>query len=194
MPRRVDSAERRLAITSAAVRILARGGSSALTLRSLAEELDGSITLVTHFFSNRNDLFAAIVDDMVASYDAELAELERGDDAPGRLRRLLQWMLPLTAEDIEREAGRIALISMRDDANIDHFFVANERRARELLSSHLNTLLPEAKIPHAVDVLRSAVNGIVLSAVEHPAIWSARRQLDVIETVIQSLEISHVPA
>jgi AcrR family transcriptional regulator len=191
MPRRVDATERRLAITTAAVRILARGGSSALTLRSLAEELDGSITLVTHFFSNRSDLFAAIVDDYVESYDAELAELERGDDAPGRLRRLLHWMLPLTPEDIEREAGRIALISMREDPNIDHFFVANERRARELLTSHLDTLLPPPAIPHAVDVLRSVVNGLVLSAVEHPDIWTARRQLDVIETTIRSLEITH---
>lgn len=194
MPRRVDSAERRLAITTAAVRILARGGASALTLRSLAEELDGSITLVTHFFSNRNDLFAAIVDDLVASYDAELAELERGDDAPGRLRRLLHWMLPLTAEDIEREAGRIALITMRGDPNIDHFFEVNEKRARELLADHLDTLIPNAMIPHAVDVLRSAVNGIVLSAVEHPDIWTARRQLDVIETTIRAVEASHIPA
>lgn len=191
MARRVDPAERRLVITSAAVRILARGGSSALTLRSLAEELDGSITLITHFFSNRNDLFAAIVDDYVESYDAELAELERGDDAPARLRRLLHWMLPLSPEDVEREAGRIALITMREDPNINHFFEANERRARELLTSHLDPLFPASMIPHAVDVLRSAVNGIVLSAVEHPDIWTARRQLDVIETTIRSIEMYH---
>lgn len=194
MPRRVDSAERRELITTAAVRILARGGPSALTLRSLAAELDGSITLVTHFFANRDDLFAAIVDELVETYDSELAEIERGEDAPGRLRRLLQWMLPLGPDDIERESGRVALIPMREDANIDHFFLVNEQRARELITRHLEPLLPANRIPAAVDYLRAMVNGIVLSAVEHPDVWTARRQLDVVEMALLTIHADHTPA
>ena len=77
MPRYVDPLTRRMEITSAAMRILARGGPQALTLKSLAEEMGGSITLVTHFISNRAELFTAVVDDLTESYDEELRKRTR---------------------------------------------------------------------------------------------------------------------
>ncbi len=94
MPRHVDPAQRRREITVAAVRILARSGPRSLTLKSLAEELGGSITLVTHFFSNREDLFSAVVQELTEGYDHELAEMEAGASPVERLRILLQWMVP----------------------------------------------------------------------------------------------------
>jgi AcrR family transcriptional regulator len=191
MPRHVDHAERRREITSAAVRILARGGPSALTLKSLAEELGGSITLVTHFFANRAEIFAAVVDDLSAGYDAELAELEGDADESRRLGILLEWMLPLTTDDIAVEAGRIALISHRGEhVSIDHFFDVMEDRMRGLLRSHLSGLVPAESVEGAVSMLRAVVNGLVLSAVEHPELWPAPSQLAVVESALSSLGLS----
>jgi AcrR family transcriptional regulator len=188
MPRHVDHVQRRREISAAAIRILARGGPSALTLKSLAEELGGSITLVTHFFSTRAELFTALVDDLIVEYDAELAEIEEGADQLGRLKILVQWMLPLTADDIETEAGRIALIPQRGEhAGIDHFFDAMETRMRDLLRSHLQDLLPEREIDAAVALLRATTNGVVLSAVEHPDRWPRESQLAVVDAVFASL-------
>jgi len=189
MPRQVNAAERRTEITEAAVRILARGGTGALTLRSLAEEMNGSITLVTHYFANRSDLFEAIVDDLVAGYEEELAELERNKDAYGRLRRFLEWLLPLNATELDRERGRIALNSMRGEKSIDHFFEAIDGRIRELLASHLQPFLKSDEIPAAVDFLRASLNGITLSAVEHPKLWTPRKQLAVLDTIMQALNL-----
>ncbi|GAB3616600.1 hypothetical protein GCM10027416_11570 [Okibacterium endophyticum] len=189
MARKVDPLERRLEVTSAAMRIIARGGLGALTLRSLAEELNGSITLVTHFFAKRSDLFEAIVDDLIASYDAEMIELEQCSDEYARLETLLKWLLPLDEEELEREATRIALNSMREESSIDHFYVAMEKRTRQLMSVYLEPLLPAAEVPAAVDVLRATVNGLVLSAVEHPQLWPSERQLSVLYNALRGLGV-----
>ncbi|TSE13410.1 TetR/AcrR family transcriptional regulator [Mesorhizobium intechi] len=189
MPRIVDSTKRRAEITDAAIRILARGGPSALTLRSLAEELNGSITLVTHFFANRAGLFEAIVDDYIACYDSELAELERGLPPLPTLRKFLTWLIPTDERDRGREASRIALNSMRGDKSIDHFFEAMDRRIRELIAAHLGPLMDPKDIPAAVDFLRACTNGITLSSVEHPDLWTTARQLAVVDTAINALPL-----
>jgi AcrR family transcriptional regulator len=188
MPRQVDPVERRRQITSAAINILAAGGASALTLKSLAEELGGSITLVTHFFSSREDIFTAIVDDLANGFDAELEALEKGADAHGRLRILLEWMIPLAAEDVDQESGRIALISQRHThQGIDHFFSVMESRVRGLLRSHLEPLVAESELPLYVDYLRALTNGLVLSSVEHPEIWTRERLVAVLDTSTRAL-------
>ena len=187
MPRVVDWTKRRQEIADAAIRILARGGPSALTLRSLAEELNGSITLITHFFANRADIFEAVVDDYVACYDSELRELERDLDPLQRLHKFLEWMLPLTERDREREAGRIALNTMRGEKSVDHFFDAIDRRMRELIAAHLGPFVAPQDLPQAVDFLRACTNGVALSTVEHPEQWTKARQLAVIETALRGL-------
>lgn len=195
MPRQVDPIERRRQITSAAINILATGGASALTLKSLAEELGGSITLVTHFFASREDIFTAVVDDLAESYEAELQALEVGADAPGRLKILLEWMVPLTPEDVDQESGRIALISQRHThQGIDHFFEVMEDRVRSLLSSHLEAVVPKAHVGQYVDYLRALTNGLALSAVEHPEIWTRERVLGVIHTSINALGLNQQAA
>jgi len=190
MPRQVDHRQRRKDITAAAVRILSRGPTSQLTLRSLAEELGGSITLVTHFFANRDDLFVAIVDDLIAGYDAEIAKLEEGEDEVERLRTLLRWMVPSKRSDIERECGRVALIAHRaEHQHVQYFFDSMERRMRGLLQSHLRPLVPREELNASVDFLRATVNGIVLSAVEHPQRWPRARQFKTIDLALRGLGI-----
>lgn len=190
MPRQVDHAQRRKDITAAAIRILSRGPGSQLTLRTLADELGGSITLVTHFFASREDLFKAVVDDLIDSYDAELAALEQGADDVTRLRILLDWMAPSSRADVEKETGRVALIAHRNDQDsVDYFFRAMEKRMRQLLRSHLEPLLPPETLSHGVDFLRVTVDGMVLSAVEHPTRWSRKRQERLLDTALGALGI-----
>ncbi len=188
MPRQVDPDKRRREIASAAIRILARSGPRKLTLKSLGEELGGSITLVTHFFANRDDLFSAVVDDLIEVYDGELAGLEEGAGPEERLRILLHWMLPLDAEDREQEAGRIAMITHRTEhASIDQFFDKMERQMRSRLRQHLSALDLAVNVEVATGFLRATVNGIVLSAVEHPDLWPAEAQREAIELALQAV-------
>ena len=188
MPRPVDPIARRREISAAAVRILARSGPQNLTLKSLGEELGGSITLVTHFFTNRQDLFSAVVDDLIGTYDAQLADLEVGAGPEERLRILLHWMLPLDKVTREQEAGRIALITHRSEhVSVDQFFDKMERQMRSMLRKHLTDLDLGVDLDLAVAFLRSSVNGIVLSAIEHPDLWPPDAQRQAIELALQAV-------
>jgi len=188
MPRSVDPHARRLEITNAAIRVLARGGTQALTLKSLAEELGGSITLVTHFFTNRDELFVAITDELINSYDAMLDEAEQDLDAYARLRALLIWMSPITAEDVETETGRIALIWRRKEhESIGHFFDAMEDRMRSLLRRRLDGMVATDMLEEAVGYLRAVTNGLTLSAVEHPDLWPRERIEWVIDHALEGI-------
>ncbi|MFG2044944.1 TetR/AcrR family transcriptional regulator [Dactylosporangium sp. NPDC048998] len=191
MPRPIDVHARRLEITNAAIRILARGGTPALTLKSLAEELGGSITLVTHFFATRKELFAAVTDELVTTYEPMLQELDEGASGPERIYNLLMWMVPSDAEDIETEAGRIALIPHRgEQQSIQYFFDAMEQRMRSLIRERLVGLVPDDELDSAVGFLRAMTNGITLSAVEHPDLWPAERVRTVVETALRGLGIA----
>lgn len=192
MPRLIDHAERRTAIAHAAIRILARGGTQSLTLKSLARELGGSITLVTHFFATRGELFEALIDDLVSSYEASLQELDAGRPADERLRRLLDWMVPRNPEEAEMEAGRLALISQRgEQASIDHFFQVMEDRMRDLLRERVRPLLEAGPddVEAAVDHLRAVTNGLTLSVVEHPELWTPERIDRVLDTTLRGLNL-----
>ena len=188
LPRHVDPLTRRAEITSAAMRVLARGGPQALTLKSLAEELGGSITLVTHFISNRSELFTAIVDDLTDGYEEELRERDHGLAGVERLWRLLTWMTPSDTDEIEMERARITLISHRHEhPSIEHFFDAMEERMRALLRERLSGVVPDDDLDHATGYLRAVTNGLTLSAVEHPDLWPADRIEQTLRTAVRGL-------
>jgi AcrR family transcriptional regulator len=183
LPKIVNRGDRRAEVCGAAMRILARGGPRALSLRSLAAELNGSITLVTHFFTNRDDLFEAITDDLLNTYDDD-SDWRVPDDPVASLRGLISWLVPANEEDAGREASRLALISMREQSpSIDRFYVVNEQRVRGLLADALSDVAPAQFVETGVDTLRSAVNGLMLSIVEHPDHWTTERRQTVIDVI-----------
>jgi AcrR family transcriptional regulator len=191
MPRHIDRARRESEITNAAIRILAEQGPAALTLRRLGDELGGSQTLVTHFFPDREHLFRAITDRLIASYDEEVRALERDAPPLERLRLLLEWMLPLNAESQLAEQGRVFMVSQRaTNEDIRHFYEAMDRKMRDLLREHLTPLVPSGQLDVTVDTLRVFVNGVVLSSVEHPGTWPAGRQRKLLSRLLNCLGLS----
>lgn len=192
MPKIVDHKVRRREISVAAMRVLARSGPDGLTLRALARELNGSITLVTHFYADRQTLLEGIIDEISTNYDEDLAMLPSTDDRIENLRAYLLWMVPQTAEDIDVERCRVALVHSADNPAIARFFDAMEDKARAAFRERLTGLISADEIPGAVDFLRALVNGAVLSAVEHPDIWTADRQRQVIDYGLRSLRLVEV--
>ena len=188
MPAPIDRAKREQEIAEAAFRLLSERGPAALTLKALAAELGGSITLVTHVYANRAALLKGITDHAVADYDRELAHLERGADDRRRLRILLEWMLPLTAEEQRRERGRVMLVTQREsDLNVNAFYVAMDRKMRQLLHDHLAPLVPPERIEPTVELLRTMANGVVLSVTERPTKWTRKRQLALLDDTLDLL-------
>ncbi|MDR2986133.1 MAG: TetR/AcrR family transcriptional regulator [Nocardiopsaceae bacterium] len=190
MPRNVDHDERRRDIARAAIRLLAKSGPRGLTLRALADELGGSITLVTHFFPNRRALLDAVTSQAIEDIPTDLASAEDTQLAPAeRLRAFLVWLLPTTAEALQLERSRV-LLSAESDAhfNVQDFFDTWERTTRDLIERYVTPLVPEGERQFYIDLLRVVQNGVVLSSVEHPKYWTPERQIEFIDALVPVIE------
>lgn len=196
MPRSVDHDERRREIARAGLRLLAKSGPRGLTLRALAEELGGSITMVTHFFPNRRVLLDAIMAHLLEEGATELASVDREHPSPSeRLRAFLIWLLPTTDEAIQLERSRV-LMSSESDAhfNVQEFFDNWEKTMRKLIGRYIAPFVPPAELRFYVDLLRVIENGVVLSSVEHPKYWTPEKQAEFIDGLVPLIERVSAPS
>jgi hypothetical protein len=100
-------------------------------------------------------------------------------------------MLPLSTEDRRKERARVMLVAHSDsDLNVNAFFIAMDRKMRQLLRDHLTPLVSADAVDANVELLRTLVNGVVLSAAEHPTKWPRKRQLALLHHALTALELS----
>lgn len=192
MPRALDLVQRRRDIASIAIRILSEAGLDGLTLRSIADELGGSITLVTHIYPTRRDLLLGLTETLLEEYDAFLPELEAGLDRPGRLLILLEWMLPQSDAGWSQERSRIVLLADPDTGPV--LSAKMDLRMRTLIHDHLIGLVPAEELDEHVDLLRVLTNGIVLASVEHRHDWPAERQVRTLHSALRRLGLLLPPS
>jgi AcrR family transcriptional regulator len=186
MPRVVDHDERRQQIARAAIELIARDGTPGLTMRALARELGGSLTLVTHYYASRSDLMRDLAAQLTAAWRDELAELEIGvSDPVERLRVLLDWLLPLTDEGRQEEWSRFAMLMERSDPECRAVLIDFDRGMRDILRQHLRGIVPKDRLTSAVNLLRAVTNGVVLDAMVAPESWTATRQRAVVEHALR---------
>jgi AcrR family transcriptional regulator len=190
MPKVVDPQERAREIVNAAVTVLANGGFAKFTLRNLAQEMGGSVTLITHYFANRAQLIDGIVRSNEHDIDLLNQELDNIREPIDRLRRLIEWAIPLDEWSLTMERARIALLAHRDaDPAVDAFFVRLEPAMRGVFQAHVAELVDEDDLELTVDLMRASINGITLSAIEHPEIWDRERQLRAAERFLAMLPL-----
>jgi AcrR family transcriptional regulator len=191
VPRVVDRDQRVREIADAAVEVLSEGGYRELTLRKLAQRMGGSITLVTHFFPTRDLLLAGVLDVVLADAVAFSGELTAIEDPHERLLAVMKWFLPLTEDDLRGERARLALVAHRNaDPAARDFLDRLEGAMRDVLRSAVDGLVPFEDRDAVVDQMRVWGSGMVLSAIEHPEMWSADRQLAALGRFLDCLELS----
>lgn len=190
MPRHVDAAQRKRAIVDASVRILAEGGYSALTLRRLAKRMGGSITLITHYFQDREALVSALLDQVIADADAITDQLKSIDDPRTRLFEVLKFFLPITDETMELERARVALTTHKNTVPaVADFFVRLEPGMRHVIEIALDGFIAPDDLEETIDLLRAWTSGVVLVSFEHPEIWTPERQLKALERFMSLLDL-----
>jgi AcrR family transcriptional regulator len=183
--RPLDPAQRRRDIAHVAIKILADRGPEALTIKAIADELGGSITLVTHIYPTRKHLLAGLAESFFEQYDAELPEREADAVPIERLRILLEWMLPLSENGWVQERARVVLISDAESASV--LASQMDQKMRGLIEDHISPLVHSSEVQPLVNLLRILVNGIVLSCVEHRADWPPERQVSVLHDALGRL-------
>ena len=194
MPRYVDHDQRRRDIVEAACMQLGEEGLNGFSLRAVAARLGGSVTLVTHYYTSRQELLDELASSMMEWWDRDIAAMDADIADPyERLRAFLTWMLPLTPEDRVVERGRIHLLAEQQGSkSTQPIFDTWDARIRGFLADHLRDLVPSDELDITVDVLRSITNGLVLSMIEHPDKWPSDRMLRVLEESLVRLGL--VPA
>lgn len=181
MARSLDRERRTRDITHATARLLAQRGSAGVTLRALADELGGSITLITHIFPTRDDLYEGVLQLMLEQFDEEMARFVAIDDPGTALIELVTWSLPVADDSFTSHLQQIVVLGHADqDARIHPFLADIEQRVLGVLEDLLSELHPRSGVSDAALGLRTLTNGLTLSHIEHPDKWTRDRQLRVV--------------
>lgn len=102
MPRVVDHESRRNAIAEALWRVVERDGLPAVSLRTVAREMDSSPSALRHYFTTQAELmeFAllALLDGARARLEAKIANVDPGADRVSWLAELFKEGLPLDGQ------------------------------------------------------------------------------------------------
>lgn len=188
MPRVVDHDARRREIAGVAQRLLARDGASGLSLRNIAAEMGGSLTLVTHYYANRHELMTDLAQQTVNTWQASLQDMDEAHQEPrDRLRTFLAWLLPLNEQGQEEERARVALLAADHDPDCRAVLLVFDHSVRDLLRERLTGLVPPDRVVALADLLRAFTSGVVVDAVLSPRDWPAERQLALLDTMLTAV-------
>lgn len=190
MPRFVDHQERRRSILRAAASVLAEDGYANFSLRAIAHRMGGSSTLVTHYFSTRQELISALIEVVFDDAKIEHERLTRMPPGRERLSAVLEYFLPTDTESAEQERIRIALLPYREsDPTVGSFFARLEGQMRDLLRFGVTGAVRDEEVDFSVSLIRTWVNGIALSVVEHPELWATTLQRAIMQWLVDTLEL-----
>jgi len=104
MPRTSVEALRRTEIVNGAIRLIAREGYEATTMRGLAAELDVSTGTITHWFATKNQVLGATLEELASRFAARTAaELEHATTPTEVLIALGDASVPDTPERMDEQ-------------------------------------------------------------------------------------------
>ncbi|HET6343520.1 MAG TPA: TetR/AcrR family transcriptional regulator [Myxococcota bacterium] len=193
MPSRGDHDARRLAVSQAVWRVLARVGFSGLTMRAIALELGASTGLVTHYYSNKQELVRMAV---------ELAE-EKGRsrsrhefDRPGLdgLRAGLLDVLPLTDEMAAMNRVWVSFWGEAlSDQSLGDFEIKRYERWRGRLRPHVVAAIEGGELPpgtvvdDVVTMSAAFAHGVVVQALFDPDRFPPEHQRALVDQFVERL-------
>ncbi|MEU6459767.1 TetR/AcrR family transcriptional regulator [Streptomyces sp. NPDC047065] len=179
MPIQVDHDARRAEIVNAAIRVLGERGFASFSLRAVSDRLGGSVTLVTHYFPSREALLGKMLEQQLDEARATKEELAAIEDPHARLEAVLRFFLVLDDDSMAIERARVALASHRNnDPSIPRDLDLIDALMRDLIRTSIEEFIGRHRVDITVDLVRVWTSGVVLSAIEHPDLWTPERQIE----------------
>ncbi|MFE3541919.1 TetR/AcrR family transcriptional regulator [Nocardia sp. NPDC059177] len=156
MPKQVDHSSRRAAISDAVMRVLARDGLEAVSVRHVAAEADVSAGQVQHYFPTKD----AMMEYAAGTIAERIATRITAAGPDPDLHQLLTALLPTDADsaaDARSLIGYLAFATVRPQ--IAATMATNGRGFRD----HVAGLLPAHPDPHtAANTLLALLDGLSL--------------------------------
>ncbi|MGW5456190.1 TetR/AcrR family transcriptional regulator [Nocardia sp. NPDC003979] len=176
MPRSVDRPERLSAISDAVVAIATEHGFAAVTIRSVAERIGASTSLVTHYVGHRDDILRLAVRRVVEARCREADRTIAGAVGTVALRTLVEWAILTTAEDHGIHRFWLALVvgSADEPALREELDVFNnwwDTRLRHALAATGRT-----DTDQAADLINVIVDGLIIGAFDNGHPWPPERR------------------
>lgn len=201
MPRQVDAGQRRAGIAALVVDVIQREGAASATVRRVSEAGGFSIGVITHYFSDKDELIAFAFDWLA---EQSFAQLDRSlaDAEPGlpRLQSALEFMVPL-----EQERSFPAVwLSLWSGAMHNPRLAAVHRRFYGRWRRILARCLAEAarrgdialrgNATDTIDLLAAGVDGLWLAVTFEGKRFSGARRRRLVAQLLQALVSSAASA
>lgn len=184
MPKIVDHNERRRALTTAAIDVIAQRGLDNVRLVDIARAADVTTGALTHYFDDKDQLIAAALDEVIAIASA------RATSTRNSLFDMLSAFLPVDPEG-QRAArvwlaffGRAIGSAALADIHRQYYQEFQTQLVRQL--EH-NATSPPGDHAALADAMIAVVDGILVRATLDPAGWPASKQLDHLEMILAPL-------
>lgn len=175
---------------TAAAQVLGESGFAKFSLRAVGQRLGGSVTLVTHYFPSRESLLDSLLERTLADARSKQQELAAIADPHDRLEAVIQYFLPVDEESTTLERARVAMASQR---NVEPIVARNldliDPGMRELIRTAISDFIPADRVDATVDLIRLWTAGVVLTAIEHPETWTARRQTEALGQFLKLIDL-----
>lgn len=193
MPRIADGEARRSEIIDAAVRLIAVEGVEALTMRRIAAEAGCTIGLINHWFDSKDDLIDAILGHVSNAAVARSAEATKGRDVP--LERVVCEFLPLDEQRVHELRIWLAFWALSiGRPNLRSGYASRLASIRRKLGHELARRdFGAGDTDRLVDVLMSAIDGIMVNALAEPDYWTPERQVETLRWVLSSIDRERAP-
>lgn len=188
MPRTVDRTARLTAVSDAVVGIATEAGFAAVTIRSVAERVGASTSVVTHYVGSRDEMLRMAVRREVDARRGQAEDAMAGHGGAVALRALVEWAV-LTADEATHRFWLALILGAPTEpvlrAELDAF--------NDWWDAALENLLAQAgiaELEHAADLLNVVVDGLVVGGFDEGAPWPPARRRQVLAAAWRALGIT----
>ena len=186
--------DRRIEVSEAAWRVILREGLDRTSMRAIAQEMDCTTGVVTHYFRNKQELIVFALHQVTARLKAMMQATTTNISTTEQLVAMLSAFLPL---DDERQAILKVWVAFlgyavgRDSLMTEH--QQSAAQLRELILQHLQALQSAQLIRADVDpeveanVLLALLNGLSLDSLIQSTPLSSDQQVNVIRRYVENM-------
>lgn len=181
MPRRIDHAARRDAVSDAVLAIAADRGFAAVTIRAVAERVGASTSVVTHYVSGRDELLRHAVQREIAMRKAQAEASVAGLSGAAGVRALVRWAVA----DLDDQVRRFWL-ALLIAAPVEPVLRAELDEFNTWWDTLMRGFVAESGVPDpdvVADTLDVVVDGMIIARFEEPGPVDPARRDRVLDRV-----------
>ena len=186
MPVEVDVSQRLESIAEATLEIVASGGVDSVTIRAVAQRLDGSTKIITNYLPTRDDLLCNAVEHAVRGWDEERRQAI-SVPVGQQLRALVLWASTTTGNDVVLRKLFFELLGHGEPGSRPVELVKNEARRVEEIILQATRAASTPDPDFSAKALHLVLRGYYHANLEDSERWNSSEVAPLLERLISLL-------